>query len=288
MKVNKFNFVSLLIYILMILLALICLLPVVHLIAKSFSGYNAVIAGRVAFLPIDFQLDVYSYVLHNGLFWRAFINSVIITLGGTFLSLFVTIFAAYPLSKKNFRGKKFILLLYVFSMLFYGGTIPVYILMQSLHLLNTLWAVIIPFLVVQFNLFIMKTGFETVPSALEESAKIDGAGHFTIFSRIYFPLSTPTVATIALLYGVNYWNNYYHSMLFITKQSAKPLQLYLYELITSASMLSSENAFESTMNLPSSGMQAAAIVLSMIPVVIFYLLCQRYLISGMTIGSVKG
>ena len=288
MKVNKFNFVSLLIYILMILLALICLLPVVHLIAKSFSGYNAVIAGRVAFLPIDFQLDVYSYVLHNGLFWRAFINSVIITLGGTFLSLFVTIFAAYPLSKKNFRGKKFILLLYIFSMLFYGGTIPVYILMQSLHLLNTLWAVIIPFLVVQFNLFIMKTGFETVPSALEESAKIDGAGHFTIFSRIYFPLSTPTVATIALLYGVNYWNNYYHSMLFITKQSAKPLQLYLYELITSASMLSSENAFESTMNLPSSGMQAAAIVLSMIPVVIFYLLCQRYLISGMTIGSVKG
>lgn len=160
--------------------------------------------------------------------------------------------------------------------------------MQSLHLLNTLWAVIIPFLVVQFNLFIMKTGFEAVPSALEESARIDGAGHFTIFSRIYLPLAMPTVATISLLYGVNYWNNYYHSMLFITKQSAKPLQLYLYELITSASMLSSENAFETSLNLPSSGMQAAAIVLSMIPVIIFYLVCQRYLISGMTIGSVKG
>lgn len=272
----------------MALLALLCLLPVVHLVAKSFSGYNAVIAGKVAFIPKDFQLDVYSYVLHNRLFWRAFLNSVIITVGGSFLSVLVTVLSAYPLSRSDFRGKKVIMLLYVFSMLFYGGTIPVYILMQSLNLLNTLWAVIIPFLVIQFNLFIMKTGFEVVPSALEESARIDGAGHFTIFSRIYLPLSMPTVATISLLYGVNYWNNYYHSMLFITKQSVKPLQLYLYELITSASTLSSENAFENAMNLPSAGMQAAAITLSMIPVVIFYLVCQRYLISGMTIGSVKG
>jgi len=272
----------------MTLLALVCLLPILHLVAKSFSGYNAVVAGKVAFIPKDFQLDVYSYVLHNGLFWRAFLNSVLITIGGTLLSVLVTILSAYPLSRSDFRGKKAILLMYVFSMLFFGGTIPIYILMQSLHLLNTLWAVIVPFLVVQFNLFIMKTGFETVPSALEESARIDGAGHVTIFSRIYLPLALPTIATISLLYGVNYWNNYYHSMLFITKQNVKPLQLYLYELITSASMLSSENAFESSMNLPSSGMQAAAIVLSMIPVIIFYLVCQRYLISGMTIGSVKG
>lgn len=285
---RRFNIVSFLIYLLMALLALLCLLPVVHLVAKSFSGYNAVIAGKVAFIPKDFQLDVYSYVLHNRLFWRAFLNSVIITIGGSFLSVLVTVLSAYPLSRSDFRGKKVIMLLYVFSMLFYGGTIPVYILMQSLNLLNTLWAVIIPFLVIQFNLFIMKTGFEVVPSALEESARIDGAGHFTIFSRIYLPLSMPTVATISLLYGVNYWNNYYHSMLFITKQSVKPLQLYLYELITSASTLSSENAFENAMNLPSAGMQAAAITLSMIPVVIFYLVCQRYLISGMTIGSVKG
>ena len=285
---RRFNIVSFLIYLLMALLALLCLLPVVHLVAKSFSGYNAVIAGKVAFIPKDFQLDVYSYVLHNRLFWRAFLNSVIITVAGSFLSVLVTVLSAYPLSRSDFRGKKVIMLLYVFSMLFYGGTIPVYILMQSLNLLNTLWAVIIPFLVIQFNLFIMKTGFEVVPSALEESARIDGAGHFTIFSRIYLPLSMPTVATISLLYGVNYWNNYYHSMLFITKQSVKPLQLYLYELITSASTLSSENAFENAMNLPSAGMQAAAITLSMIPVVIFYLVCQRYLISGMTIGSVKG
>jgi len=288
MTKRRFNIVPLLIYLLMALLALLCLLPVVHLVAKSFSGYNAVIAGKVAFIPKDFQLDVYSYVLHNRLFWRAFLNSVIITIGGTFISVLVTVLSAYPLSRSDFRGKKVIMLLYVFSMLFYGGTIPVYILMQSLNLLNTLWAVIIPFLVIQFNLFIMKTGFEVVPSALEESARIDGAGHFTIFSRIYLPLAMPTVATISLLYGVNYWNNYYHSMLFITKQSVKPLQLYLYELITSASTLSSENAFENAMNLPSAGMQAAAITLSMIPVVIFYLVCQRYLISGMTIGSVKG
>lgn len=287
MKTRRISFSAIIIYVIMIGISLICVLPILHLIAKSFSGYNAVVAGKVAFLPVDFQLDVYKYVLDNSLFWRAFSNSLIITVGGTLLAVIVTVLAAYPLSKPDFRGRKGILLMYVFSMLFYGGTIPVYILMQSLHLLNTLWAVIVPFLVVQFNLFVMKTGFEAVPHALEESARIDGAGQFTIFRKIFIPLTTPTIATVALLYGVNYWNNYYHSMLFITRQSVKPLQLYLYELITSASTLSSENAFESAMNLPSSGMQAASIVLSMIPVVILYLMAQKYLISGMTIGSVK-
>ena len=274
--------------ILLLLLALICLLPILHLVAKSFSDTNAVIAGKVSFVPVGFQLETYKAIAANNLFWRTFLNSIVITLGGTVLSMAVTILAAYPLSKPYFKGRKFILLLYVFSMLFYGGTIPSYIIMQSLGLLNTLWAQIIPFIVVQFNLFILKTGFEGIPDAIEESARMDGAGHFRILGQFYLPLTSPTLVTVALFYAVNYWNGYYHAMLFVTDQRKKPLQLYLYELITSAQASTQELGFEAAANLSSSGMQAAAIVLGMIPVIILYLVAQKYLISGMTIGSVKG
>lgn len=274
--------------ILLIILGLLCLLPILHLVAKSFSETNAVIAGKVNFLPVGFQLDTYKLIADNAIFWRTFANSVFITIVGTLVSMTVTILAAYPLSKPYFRGRKFILLLYVFSMLFYGGTIPTYIIMQQLGLLNTLWAQIIPFIVVQLNLFILKTGFENIPEAIEESARMDGAGHFRILGQFYIPLALPTIVTVALFYAVNYWNGYYHAMLFVTDQSKKPLQLYLYEMITSAQASTQELGFEASMNLSSSGMQAAAIVLGMIPVVIIYLIAQKYLISGMTIGSVKG
>lgn len=272
----------------LVILALICLLPIVHLIAKSLSDNNAVIAGKVNFLPIGLQLDTYRLIADNSIFWRCFVNSIVITIGGTAISMLVTILAAYPLSKPYFKGRKSILLLYVFSMLFYGGTIPSYIIMQSLHLLNTLFSQIVPFIIVPFNLFILKTGFENIPDAIEESARLDGAGHFRILSQFYLPLSLPTVITVALFYAVNYWNGYYHAMLFVTDQSKKPLQLYLYEMITSAQASTQELGFEASMNLSSSGMQAAAIVLGMIPVVLIYLFAQKHLISGMTIGSVKG
>lgn len=267
--------------------ALVCLLPYLHLIAKSFSGNFAVVAGKVGFWPVGFQLDVYGYVIRNGVFWQAFRNSVVITVLGTLASMAVTVLAAYPLSKPDFRGRRLILLLYVFSMLFYGGTIPIYILMQSLHLLNTLWALIIPFLVTQFNLFVMKTFFEGIPSAIEESAKIDGAGQMRILLCIVLPLSLPSLATIALFYAVNYWNGFYHAMLFVNKQDVKPLQLYLYEMIGAAAN-TSEMDPEAAMSISSGGVQAASIVLGTLPIVLLYPFAQKYFVHGLTIGSVKG
>ncbi|WP_102410027.1 ABC transporter permease subunit [Beduinella massiliensis] len=267
--------------------ALVCLLPYLHLIAKSFSGNFAVVAGKVGFWPVDFQLDVYGYVVRNGVFWQAFRNSVLITVLGTIASMAVTVLAAYPLSKPDFRGRRLILLLYVFSMLFYGGTIPIYILMQSLRLLNTLWAMIIPFLVTQFNLFVMKTFFEGIPPAIEESAKIDGAGQMRILLCIVLPLSLPSLATIALFYAVNYWNGFYHAMLFVNKQDVKPLQLYLYEMIGAAAN-TSELDPEAAMSISSGGVQAASIVLGTLPIVLLYPFAQKYFVHGLTIGSVKG
>ena len=272
---------------LLALVSLICLLPFVHMIAKSFSGAAAVSAGRVTFYPINFTLNTYRYVLQDSLFFSSFRNSVMITVGGTLLSLTFTVLAAYPLSKQHLRGRRVILLLYVFTMLFYGGMVSIYVFMRTLNLLNTLACQIIPLLVSQYNLFVMKTFFEGIPESIEESAHIDGAGPLRTLVSIVLPLSLPSLATIGLFYAVTYWNNYYHPMLFITRADVKPLQMYLYELITTTQNLYEVDPVIAA-GLSSSGMQAAAIVDSTLPILLVYPFLQKYFIKGLTVGSVKG
>lgn len=272
---------------LLALVSLICLLPFVHMIAKSFSGAAAVSAGRVTFYPIDFTMNTYRYVLQDSLFFSSFRNSVVITVGGTLLSLTFTVLAAYPLSKQHLRGRRIILLLYVFTMLFYGGMVSIYVFMRTLNLLNTLACQIIPLLVSQYNLFVMKTFFEGIPESIEESAHIDGAGPMRTLVSIVLPLSLPSLATIGLFYAVAYWNNYYHPMLFITRADMKPLQMYLYELITTTQNLYEVDPVIAA-GLSSSGMQAAAIVVSTLPILLVYPFLQKYFIKGLTVGSVKG
>ena len=272
---------------LLALVSLICLLPFVHMIAKSFSGAAAVSAGRVTFYPINFTLNTYRYVLQDSLFFSSFRNSVMITVGGTLLSLTFTVLAAYPLSKQHLRGRRVILLLYVFTMLFYGGMVSIYVFMRTLNLLNTLACQIIPLLVSQYNLFVMKTFFEGIPESIEESAHIDGAGPLRTLVSIVLPLSLPSLATIGLFYAVAYWNNYYHPMLFITRADVKPLQMYLYELITTTQNLYEVDPVIAA-GLSSSGMQAAAIVVSTLPILLVYPFLQKYFIKGLTVGSVKG
>ncbi len=177
--------------------------------------------------------------------------------------------------------------MYVFSMLFFGGTVPIYIFMQTLGLLNTLWAVIVPFTISQFNLFVMKTFFEQIPESIEESALMDGARPMRILLSIVLPLSMPVIATISLFYAVNYWNGYYHAMLFITNPKVKPLQLYLYELINTASRIAELDP-EQAQNLSSIGVQSASIIIGTLPILLAYPFAQRYFVHGLTLGSVKG
>ena len=286
-KTRRISVFTVLNYAFFTLVALLCLLPYLHIIAKSFSSNTAVVSGKVAFWPVDFGLEVYKYVFQDSLFWSAFGNSVFVTVVGTLLSMVVTVFAAYPLSKPDFRGRRVILLLYVFSMLFYGGTVPIYVFMQSLGLLNTLWAIIVPFIISQYNMFVMKTFFEGLPAAIEESARIDGAGHMRILFSIVLPLSLPSLATIGLFYAVGYWNNYYHAMLFITRPEVKPMQLYLYELISTATRVSELDP-EMAMSVSSAGVQAGSILVGTLPILLLYPFAQKYFISCLTIGSVKG
>lgn len=274
-------------YLLLTFAGLICLLPFIHMVAKSFSGSGAVSAGHVSFWPLDFTFNTYRYVLSDKLFWQSFRNTATITIAGTLIALTITTMAAYPLSKPSFRGRKVILLLYVFSMLFYGGMVSIYILMRTLNLTNTLLSQIIPLALSQYNLFVMKTFFEGLPEAIEESARIDGAGPGRTLISIVLPLSMPSLATIALFYAVAYWNAYYHAMIFVTRADVKPLQLYLYEMIKNLQNVSELNPVDAA-GLSSSGMQAAAIVVSSIPILIVYPFLQRYFVHGLTLGSVKG
>jgi putative aldouronate transport system permease protein len=269
-------------------LGLVCVLPFLHVAAKSFSDEASVMANKVTFIPIGWNLDSYTFVLMKSGFLAAFQVTVFVTVVGTLLSLAITVMAAYPLSKPEFRGRKAILLLYVFSMLFYGGIIPGYLLMKGLGLLDTVWAMIVPLLVVPFNLLVCKTFFEGLPESIEESAKIDGAGHMRILLMIVLPISLPVLATLGLFYAVGYWNSYFHPLIFISSAHLKPLQLYLYDTMANTNDVLSQQSVEERMNISAEGVRATAVVASVLPILAVYPFLQKYFVHGLTIGSVKG
>ncbi len=283
-------------YIFMILLALICILPCLHVVSKSISGGNLVTAGRIYFWPRDIQFESVEYILEKTAFFECLKNTLIVTILGTAISMFTTITTAYPLSKPNMPGRKFFVLLYVFSMVFFGGIVPAYMVVNTLGLLDTYWGVILPFAIVQFNMFVMKSYFEGLPESIEEAAHIDGAGDVQTLVRIVIPMSKPVIATVSLLYAVNYWNNYFHAMMYTSSPSMKTLQVYLYDIINNGQAFL-ENLYSGAMganlgnsmqNITTDGMISAAVTLSIIPIILIYPFVQKFMIQGITIGSVKG
>ena len=217
------------------------------------------------------------------------VNSLIVTGVGTAISLFVTVTTAYPLSKVELRGRKVFTMLYVISMIFYGGMIPAYMVVKTLGLINTYAGCILPFAIVQFNMFVVKNYFETLPPAVEESARIDGAGDVRILKDIICPMSKPVLATITLLYAIAYWNDYFHVMLYTTSTNMNTLQVYLYNLINNShSITENLSSGSAVLSITSEGLTAAAITLSIIPIILLYPFVSKYLVQGITIGSVKG
>lgn len=281
---------SILAYTIMGILAAMAILPCLHIIAKAFSRGADVTAGNVVFLPKGFQIETIGYILTETAFLNALKNSLIVTGVGTLISMITTITTAYPLSKTGFKGRKFFSLLYVISMVFFGGMIPAYMVVRSLGLIDTYWACILPFAIVQFNMFIVKNYFEALPEEVEESARMDGAGDLKVLVKIVCPMSKPVLATVGLLYAINYWNNYFHAMMYTNSSDMQTLQVYLYNIINNsqdfAENLASGSGFMG--NITAEGMVAAAVTMSIIPIVILYPFVARYMVQGITIGSVKG
>lgn len=278
-------------YTFFVLLGLTTMFPFLNLIAKSLSSEEAVVSGRVTLLPVDWQIGTYRYVMSQSLFLASFQVSVFVTVAGTLLALFMTTLAAYPLSKPRLHGRKWFILMYIFTMLFSGGLIPTYLLMQSLQLIDKLPVLFLPAMISVYNMLIIKNYFESLPDSLEESAKLDGAGNLTILWRITLPLSLPVLATIALFYAVAFWNDYFASLIYINTPENKPLQLYLKELFVSSSdtflQLGAEMNVDAAMNTSPQAIQAASILLATLPILLVYPFLQKYFVKGVLVGSVK-
>ncbi|MGG1554613.1 carbohydrate ABC transporter permease [Paenibacillus ferrarius] len=270
----------------LIVISLIMVLPILNIIAQSFSGPVALSAGKVVLWPVQFTMDNYTTVLKQTAIWRAFGVSVIITVGGTLLSLILTASLAYPLSRHEYRERKYILLLVLITMIFHAPLIPNYLLVRSLGLLDSLWALMLPGAISAFNLFVMRSFFLSIPNELIESARIDGAGEVRTIWSIILPLSKPAMATMSIIYSVALWNNYSNALYFINNRALFPLQVKLREfVVTDSSDLA--NTAGDIANLSPEGLKMAVIVIATIPIMLVYPFLQRHFIKGMLIGSIK-
>ncbi len=276
-------------YTLLTLLAFICLYPFLNVMAYSLSGYNAVLSGYVTFYPIDLTMDAYKQILGKTQIWNSMRTTVIITLVGTAVSLILTIFAAYGLSRKDLPGRRFLTGMILFTMYFGGGMIPTFLVVKSVGLYDSLGALFIPQAVNVFNFIVMRTFFRNLPESLEEAARIDGASYMHVLVKIVLPLSLPIIATIGLFYAVGYWNNYFDALLYIKNPDKYTLQLRL------RSLLFGEELNNSGANLEGLGTQVmtqslkmATVAVSTIPILVVYPWLQKYFVKGVMIGSVKG
>jgi putative aldouronate transport system permease protein len=280
---------SLINHLLLVMLGLLCLAPFVNIFAQSLSGHHAIISGMVTLWPVDFNWSAYDKVLHDSGFIRSSSVSVARTLAGVTLSVLVTIMLAYPLTKSYIKGRSVILFLLVFSMMFNGGTIPNYLLMKSLGLLNTFSVMILPTLIVAFHVIIAKSFLQQLPVELEESAKMDGCSTLGILFRIVIPLSMPVIATIALFKAVSHWNAFFDAILYINDNKLVPLQVYLRNLVQmNQTSINTGNINLDEELIANESLKAAALFSSMVPILAVYPFLQKYFVKGMLLGSVKG
>ena len=273
--------------ILAVICGLICLLPVLNLFAKSLSSVKAVASNQVMFWPVEFNAQGWRYIWVYTSYTRSLLNSAINTLAGTGISLVITILTAYSIAHPELKGRKIIIYLYVFSMVFSAGTLPVYFQINSYNLLNTRWALILPHLVSPYYTFVLKSGFEAVPDSLEEAARIDGASYTRTLTSIILPVTKASIATIVIFTAVAYWNRYFDALLYITKQPLKPLSLLLYEVIKLSKMEETNDEIYGQ-KLSETIKNASMVVMTMIPILAIYPFMQRYFVKGVMVGSVKG
>lgn len=278
-----------LIYLFIGILSLICLIPFVHVLSVSISGNGAVMSNEVFLIPKDFNLEAYKTVFGDSAMMRSLWFSVFITVAFTALGMFLTICGAFALSRKRLKGRRVVGVLFLVTMYFSAGTIPDYILMSQLNLINTASVLILPLAFSAYNLIILRTFMQnSVPQSLEEAAAIDGCNDFIVLIRIVLPLSVPVLATLALFYAVGRWNTFQDALYFITKSPLKPLQLKLYELVNAAgaqASVSQEIAGESMQ--AEEVLKSACIMFATIPIVIVYPFIQKYFVKGVMIGAVK-
>ncbi|MEC0268571.1 carbohydrate ABC transporter permease [Paenibacillus anseongense] len=278
------NLFSILNTIFLIALTLATLYPMWREAAVSFSGMEEAMKGGLFLWPRDFTTDAYVNILHSRYLWLAYGNSLFITVVGTFIGVFLTAATAFPLIKQDLPGKKWFVLLILFTMLFSGGIIPTYLLVKSVGLINSLWSLILPTAISAYNVIVMMSFFRTLPRELDESATMDGAHAIRIFGSVILPLSKPVLATIALWEAVGYWNNYLQALFYLNDKSKYVLPVLLRDIINGQTIaqMTGESTGSSTESVI-----AATTIMAVLPILIVYPFLQKYFVQGTLIGSVK-
>lgn len=271
-----------------VLVILACLLPLLNIVARSLSSAEAMVKNQVLLLPVGLDFTAYTTVLGDSkvtwsLWWTA-----ILTVVTTLWCMFMTIMCAFPLIYDNLKGKKLIIALILFTMYFNAGIIPTYLLLKGLHLLNNPLVLILPGSISVFNVVIMRSFFYGIPESLKESAELDGAGPLRVLVNVYLPLSMPVMATLSLFYAVGRWNGFTDALMFMNDRQYYPIQLLLYNILNSINSV--EVATQEGFTSPglSESIKSATVVFATVPILLIYPWLQRYFISGVTIGAVKG
>ncbi len=278
---NGFNYTTLTVF------AALALIPMLYIIAGSLTTAEELNRRGFVLIPSELSLDAYRYLLSSEAVLRGLGVSVYITMLGTAVNILLTVLMAYGVARKDLKGRRTIMLMVIFSMLFSGGMIPTFLIVKSVGLLDSYWSLIVPGAISAFNLIVIKNFFQQLPDGLEESAKIDGCNDVGILFRIVVPLSLPAIVTFTMFYAVGHWNSYFTAILYINDTEKWPLQVLVRQLvILSQGGLGESN--QDSFNIPAKTVNMALIVLSTLPIVMIYPFLQKYFAQGVLLGSVKG
>lgn len=274
---------NIVIYTLLTIIGIVCFFPMLYVVVVSLTPYNEYLRqGGIVLIPRQITLEAYLLFWDEPYVTDCFLNTVFITLCGTLVNMFVTVLMAYALSKNDLVGRKFWTFFCLVPMLITGGMVPTYLVVKDTGLLDNIWALVVPSLISPYILLITRTFFSAIDASLHESARIDGAREFRILLTIILPVSMPIIATIGLMYGVDHWNEYMASLLYITKSSGRTLQVVLREMLNRA------NKMDADVVVPTRTLQMAGVVVSAVPIIAVYPFLQKYFTQGIMLGSIKG
>lgn len=272
---------------LLTIISLLTILPFIHVLASSFTTSAELAAKRFVLFPTEWSLAAYKYIFSTDTVFRALGVSIGVTFFGTLWSMLLSVLTAYGLSRKDLAGKRFIMFFIIFTMLFNGGMIPMFLVVKETGLLDSYLSLIIPVSINAFNMIILKSFFQGLPDGLEESAKIDGCNDFGILFRIVIPCSMPVIATISLFYAVTYWNTYMHAILYLNDAAKWPIQVLLRQIVVLAGGMNYDGANYTDVPPPEQTVKMAVIVVATIPVLLVYPFLQKHFAKGALLGSMK-
>lgn len=278
-------------FIILFTLLIIIAYPLIYIF---FASFNAQVTKMgLSLIPEKWSIQGYKAVFEYKFIWSGYLNTLIYTTVGTLINLFVTICCAYPLSRKDFKGRGFVMVMCMITMYFSGGLIPTYLVVKDLGMLNTMWSIVLPGAMSVYNMIVMRTYFDTqIPLELLESAQLDGCGNLNFLRRIVLPLSVPILAVVGLFYAVGHWNSYFNAMIYLTKRDQYPLQVILRDILIMNTLDPSESSVDlslvQSMEERQNVMKYSLIIVSSLPVLILYPFIQKYFVKGIMIGAIKG